>query len=116
MTGRPVAILILGLALAACGGNEIEKSERRETIQVVQGSPTPKASPTTPPGNCWEIGLTNVVGQAYSPAVAEQARQASKAEGLQVVRDGQTANPNRTGDRITLKLNAKETIVEAYCG
>jgi hypothetical protein len=80
----------------------------------VAGSPQPAAAKTLPSGSCSPLGIVNVVGQVYSPAVAEQARQASGARALRIARDAAAATTD--GDRLTLEVNANDTIVDARCG
>lgn len=109
----------LAVGLPACSDDEDRTGQGEATvppIQVVRSAPTPSASPTVPKGSCYAIGLKNVVGQAYSNPIADQARETSGAQSLQIVKSGETLSGPPDGNRLILEVNANETITEARCG
>ena len=109
-------MLSAGVFLSGCGGPAPDAAQAPEPIQVVRGKAVPAAPPETPAGSCSKLGIANVVGQPFTSAIAEQARLSSKAATLRVVNEGEATDLSRNGDRLTLKVNANQTITEAGCG
>lgn len=110
--------LVAATLLTACSEGEKGQAQVQAAppIQVVKGPPEPAASAPMPKGSCWALGLKNVVGQLYTGSIAEQARQSSSAQTLQVLESGEPSAGAPDGDRLTLEINDRNTIVDARCG
>ena len=109
--------LALGLsvaALQACSEAKEPPIPPSQPIQVVEGASQPAPPPSK--GSCSTLGLTNIVGQRLTPAVAEQARQDSGAQSLQVNEIARPPVGAPDADRLTLEINANDTITAARCG
>jgi hypothetical protein len=108
--------LSVGMFLSGCGDPASDAVQAPEPIQVVRGAAGPEPQPATRAGSCSDLGIANVVGQRYTAAIAEQARLSSKAATLRLVNEGEAVDLSRDGDRLTLKVNANNTITHAGCG
>jgi hypothetical protein len=108
--------LSAGVFLSGCGDPAPDAVQAPEPIQIVRGDAVRTAQPAAPAGSCSNLSLANVVGQPFTGAIAEQARLSSKAATLRVVNESEAADLSRDGDRLTLRVNANQTITEAGCG
>ena len=97
---RPDPIMMLALSLVAgC----VERSD----------APPPSAPE---PGVCDPARTGDFFGRQYSPAVAEQARARAGAETVRHIAPGQMVTLEHLSTRLTLVVDARNVIKEAYCG
>ncbi|MCH8686561.1 I78 family peptidase inhibitor [Pedomonas mirosovicensis] len=108
--GLMSAPMLLGaVLLSACAAQTADTSGA--------GAAAPEA--TTAPAlssSCDAEKVQDIVGQAYSDALAENARKASGATTLRIIRPGQAVTMDFRQDRLNLELDAEEKIVRARCG
>lgn len=107
--------LILIAMLGACSPRE-PKHAAPKPIEVLPTTAAQDAPAPPPKGSCQTFSLRNIVGQADSPAIREQARRSSSARDVAVVEPAQRAPAPPRGDRLLLTLNANGTIIDALCG
>jgi hypothetical protein len=80
------------------------------------GTARPKLA--TPPAmeGCDAEDLQKLVGQTFTDTTADQAREASGAAVVRVVRPGQMVTMDIRGDRLTITLDEAGKIVSVRCG
>ena len=82
------------------------------------------AQTVTPPGldnedqpmHCNADAVQKMIGQPYTEALGEAARQESGARSLRVLRPNQGMTMDYRIDRLNLELNASGKVVSARCG
>lgn len=68
------------------------------------------------PMQCNADAVQKVIGQAFTDALGEAARQESGSRSLRVMRPGQAMTMDYRIDRLNLELDAGDKVVSARCG
>ncbi len=101
VTIRPLplaAACLLGLGLAAC------TTER------------PTAAEPPAPNACKAEAARFAVGQTWSDALAEQAREASGARSVRGLFPGQAVTMDYRQDRLNLRVDESQRVTDVNCG
>lgn len=88
-------------------------------LSLVSGcADRPDAPPPTAPeaGVCDPARTGDFIGREYSPAVAEQARTRAGAKTVRHIMPGQVVTLEHLSTRLTLVVDARNVIREAFCG
>jgi len=121
---RPTALiasLSLVLALGACTGPAPEEQEQaldqaKQAADAV-ATPDPEATTTPPPaGSCDASQVQGLVGQPYSDALAEQARQDAGAGQVRLLKPDQMVTMEFLGERLNIEVDARNQITGVRCG
>jgi len=73
---------------------------------------------TTPPpvGSCDASQVEGLVGQAYTEALAEQARQDAGAAKLRLLKPNQPVTMEFLGERLNIEVDDKDVVTGVRCG
>lgn len=121
---RALALIVapaLALALAACNGPAPEEQDRAldqaKQAAAEAAAPAPELAATPPPvASCDATQVQGLVGQAYSDALAEQARQDANATQVRVLKPEQMVTMEFLGDRLNIEVDEKNQISGVRCG
>ena len=83
---------------------------------VAQTVTPPAQEGAEQPMQCNADAVQKVIGQAYTDALGEAARQQSGSRSLRVMRPGQAMTMDYRIDRLNLELDAGGKVVSARCG
>ena len=116
-----IAALSLVLALGACKGPAPEEQEQAldQAKQAADAAATPdQGVATTPPpvGTCDASQVEGLVGQAYTEALAEQARQDAGAAKVRVLKPNQPVTMEFLGERLNIEVDDKNLVSGVRCG
>lgn len=93
------------LAIAACSAGVPPVSR-----PIASGSQAPSGAV------CDAARAQFAVGQPFTPALGERARQASGASSIRILRPGEAVTLEFLPDRLSLELDASERIAAVRCG
>lgn len=93
------AVMLLGLA--GCQPGDLDPA----------GVPPPAVATA-----CDLDAVASLVGQPYDAALAERARDLSRARIVRPLRDGQAVTMEYIADRLNLVLDSSDRLVELRCG
>lgn len=96
---------LLAVALAACA----------QPPAAPSSSPAPSPAPA-PGGTCQADAARFAVGQAYTEALAQEARARASATRVRAIRPGQAVTLEFDGGRLNLQLDAAGRVTAARCG
>lgn len=123
---RPASVLAglsLALALGACAGPAADEQEQEQALDQARqaadaaASPAPEATVTPPPaGNCDASQVQGLVGQPYTDALGEQARQDAGASQLRLLKPEQMTTMEYIGERLNIEVDANDQITGVRCG
>ena len=114
-----IAALSLVLALGACTGPAPEEQDQAldQAQQAAAEAAAPAPDAATPPaGSCDASQVQGLVGQPYSDAVGEQARQDAGAEKVRTLKPNQPITMEYLGERLNIEVDAAGTITALRCG
>ncbi len=103
------------LLVAACAGQP-DGSAGEGGAGVAQTVTPPSQGDADQPMECNAEAVQNVIGQSYTDALGEAARQESGSRSLRVMRPGQAVTLDYRIDRLNLELDAGGKVVSARCG
>jgi hypothetical protein len=92
--GLPAGILAAGIALSAC-------------VSAQEGQA---------PESCNAEPAQSAVGQSYSEALAEQARQSSGAATVRKIEPDMAYTMEYRGDRLNLEVDRSDVVTTVRCG
>lgn len=78
--------------------------------------PTVSSSPPTTSTRCDPQAARNVIGQAASATVVEQARQATGAQSVRTLKPGQVITMEYREGRLNVHVNERGAITSLTCG
>ncbi len=114
-----LAATTLTLALAACSSPAPEEQDQvlnqAEQAAAEAAAPAPDAA-TPPAGSCDASQVQGLVGQAYSDAVGEQARQDAGAEKVRTLKPNQPITMEYLGERLNIEVDDNNVISGVRCG
>ncbi|MBN8798660.1 MAG: Elastase inhibitor AFLEI Flags: Precursor [Stenotrophomonas nitritireducens] len=116
-----IAALSLVLALGACKGPTPEEQDQAldQAKQAADAAATPdQGVATTPPpvGTCDASQVEGLVGQAYTEALAEQARQDAGAAKVRVLKPNQPVTMEFLGERLNIEVDDRNLVSGVRCG
>ena len=95
---RAMLVCAATLALSACSSVDLNEP------------------PETQPGVCNAEKASHVTGRRISNALEQEAKRASGATMIRVIRPGQMVTKDYRIERLNLQLNDHDTVIRAYCG
>ena len=112
-----IAALSLVLALGACTGPAPEEQEQAldQAKQAAAEVAAPEAA-TPPAGSCDASQVQGLVGQPYSDAVGEQARQDAGAEKVRTLKPNQPITMEYLGERLNIEVDENNLVSGVRCG
>jgi len=105
----PVALLLFA---SAC---TMPASEPPAPAAKPASAPAPQTA-EAPAGRCDAAAAERFVGQPYTDALGEDARQASGANTLRRIEPGQAVTLDFREDRLNIELDANSTVTRVRCG
>ena len=109
----------LALTLAACNGPAPEEQDQAldQAQQAAAEAAAPAPDAATPPAGSSDASqVQGLVGQPYSDAVGEQARQDAGAEKVRTLKPNQPMTMDYRVERLNLYLDANGNIERIACG
>ena len=109
----------LALALAACNGPAPEEQDQAldQAQQAAAEAAAPAPDAATPPaGSCDASQVQGLVGQPYSDAVGEQARQDAGAEKVRTLKPNQPITMEYLGERLNIEVDENNLVSGVRCG
>lgn len=113
------AATALALALAACNGPAPEEQDQAldQAQQAAAEAAAPAPDAATPPaGSCDASQVQGLVGQPYSDAVGEQARQDAGAEKVRTLKPNQPITMEYLGERLNIEVDENNLVSGVRCG
>lgn len=87
------------LALAACSSVDLSEPDNNAIPRI-----------------CNADNASHVTGKRMTTALEQEAKRASGAGIIRVIRPGQMVTKDYRSERLNLQLNDHDTVVRAYCG
>lgn len=109
----------LALTLAACNGPAPEEQDQAldQAQQAAAEAAAPGPDAATPPaGSCDASQVQGLVGQPYSDAVGEQARQDAGAEKVRTLKPNQPITMEFLGERLNIEVDENNLVSGVRCG
>ncbi len=113
------AATALALALAACNGPAPEEQDQAldQAQQAAAEAAAPAPDAATPPaGSCDASQVQGLVGQPYSDAVGEQARQDAGAQKVRTLKPNQPITMEYLGERLNIEVDENNLVSGVRCG
>ena len=116
-----IAATVLTFTLAACNAPAPEEQDQAldQAKQAADAAATPDPGvATTPPpvGTCDASQVEGLVGQAYTEALAEQARQDAGAAKVRMLKPNQPVTMEFLGERLNIEVDDKNLVSGVRCG
>lgn len=108
--------MVAGMALLSACASQPEGGAGNAGPGVAQTVTPPAEEGADKPMQCNAEAVQNVIGQAYTDALGEAARQQSGSRSLRVMHPGQAMTMDYRVDRLNLELDASGKVVSARCG
>ena len=107
-----VAAASCALVLAACN-----PADKAPAAADAAATPDPGVATTPPPvGTCDASQVEGLVGQVYTEALAEQARQDAGAAKVRMLKPNQPVTMEFLGERLNIEVDDKNLVSGVRCG
>ena len=112
-----IAATVLAFTLAACNAPAPEEQDQAldQAKQAAAEVAAPEAA-TPPAGSCDASQVQGLVGQPYSDAVGEQARQDAGAEKVRTLKPNQPITMEYLGERLNIEVDENNLVSGVRCG
>ena len=114
-----IAATVLAFTLAACNAPPPEEQDQAldQAQQAAAEAAAPAPDAATPPaGSCDASQVQGLVGQPYSDAVGEQARQDAGAEKVRTLKPNQPITMEYLGERLNIEVDENNLVSGVRCG
>ena len=114
-----LAIIILASALSACtapGGRSSSSSDTTASTDATSSASTAAANNYGTPAMCDAQPVQNLVGQKFSSAVNDQARNGAGARLVRVLKPGEVMTMEYNQERLNVILDEQGAISALRCG
>jgi hypothetical protein len=120
-TAGLLSALAVMLSLSACDGPAADEQDaagaRAQQAAEAAAAPNPDAAVVAPPvGSCDASQVQGLVGQAFDPALVDQAKQDALAQQVRVLKPDTMTTMEFVGERLNLEVDEKNIISGVRCG
>ncbi|WP_236645282.1 I78 family peptidase inhibitor [Aidingimonas lacisalsi] len=110
-TLRTMLLVTLSSTLIACGGSRATSSPEPD-----DAPPPPQVSDSGQHDPCGAAPVQDRVGRQFSDALERAIAEESDAERVRVLRPGEAATLDHRPDRLNIRLDDDNAIVDIACG
>lgn len=114
-----LAAIVFSLAIAGCADHRPDRPDARagiSTERALYSGPDASQNHAAPTYRCDVPAARAVLGERFTPSLAERARMIAGARTIRVIAFEQDFTLEFLADRLNLQLNAAQTVVRVFCG